>query len=115
VTARHIHTIMTQGYARFETQHRRKDGQLLDIEVSVIHRPYMGDEYFFVFLRDITEHKLTEAKLAEQVDDLRRWHDATIGREMRVLDLKHEVNELLGQTGQPPRYPSAESDDPQEK
>jgi hypothetical protein len=34
---------------------------------------------------------------------------------MRVLDLKHEVNELLIQAGQPLRYPSAESDDPQEK
>jgi PAS domain S-box-containing protein len=66
-------------------------------------------------LEDITERKQAEAKLTEQVEELRRWRDATIGREMRVLDLKHEVNELLGQTGQPPRYPSAESDDPQEK
>jgi hypothetical protein len=37
------------------------------------------------------------------------------GREMRILDLKHEVNELLGQTGQPPRYPSAESQDQPEE
>jgi len=27
---------------------------------------------------------------------------------MRTLELKHEVNELLGKSGQPPRYPSAE-------
>jgi len=66
-------------------------------------------------ISDITERKQAEAKLAEQVDDLRRWHDATIGREMRVLELKHEVNELLVQTGQPPRYHNAESDNQQEK
>ena len=78
-----------------------------------VYSPAKG--YFVAVFDVITERKLAEAKLAEQVDDLRRWHDATIGREMRVLDLKHEVNELLGQTGQPPRYPSAESDDPQEK
>lgn len=34
-----------------------------------------------------------------------------IFRSMRILDLKHEVNELLGKSGQPPRYSSAESDE----
>lgn len=66
-------------------------------------------------LEDITERKRAESKLAEQIEELRRWHDVTSGREWRILDLKHEINELLGQAGQPPRYPSAESDDPQEK
>lgn len=66
-------------------------------------------------LEDITQRKRAESKLVEQVDELRRWHDATLGREMRTLELKREVNEMLGQAGQPPRYPSAESDDPQEK
>ena len=42
-------------------------------------------------------------------------NEAMSGREMRILDLKHEVNELLGQTGQPPRYPSAESQDQPEE
>jgi len=66
-------------------------------------------------LEDITKHKRAESKLVEQVEELRRWHDVTSGREGRILDLKHEINELLGSVGQPPRYPSAESDDPQEK
>ena len=58
--------------------------------------------------RDITERKQAEAQLNEQLDELRRWHRATLGREMRILDLKREVNELLAQAGQPPCYPSAE-------
>ena len=57
---------------------------------------------------DTTERVQAEARLAEQLEELRRWHDVTSGREGRVLDLKHEVNELLGQTGKNPRYPSAE-------
>jgi len=65
--------------------------------------------------QDITGRKKMEANLAEQVVELRRWYDTTLGRESRILDLKHEVNELLGQAGQPPRYPSAESEDQQEK
>jgi len=54
--------------------------------------------------------KQAEYKLAEQLEELRRWHDATLGREMRTIELKREVNELLSKAGQPPRYPSAETD-----
>ncbi len=57
-------------------------------------------------LSDITERKQTEARMEAQNEELRRWHQATLGREGRVLELKKEVNELLAQTGQPPRYPS---------
>ena len=65
--------------------------------------------------RTRAEREQAALELAEQLDELRRWHDSTMGRETRVLELKHEVNELLGQTGQPPRYPSAESQDPKEE
>lgn len=59
---------------------------------------------------DITERKRTEEKLAAQLDELRRWHDATLGREGRVLELKREVNTLLTEQGQPPRYSSVEEE-----
>jgi len=72
-------------------------------------------EHFVAVFNNITERKQAEIRLNEQVEELRRWHDVTLGREVRVLDLKHEVNELLSQTNQPLRYPSAESVDPQEK
>lgn len=55
----------------------------------------------------LEEHRRSETKLKEQVEELRRWHEATLGREQRVMDLKREVNELLVQTGKNPRYPSA--------
>jgi hypothetical protein len=58
---------------------------------------------------NITERKRTETKLAEQLNELQRWNDAMQGREERILTLKHEVNELLGQAGLPLHYPSAES------
>ena len=57
---------------------------------------------------DIIGRKRAEGQLNEQLDELRRWHAVTMGREARILDLKREVNELLARAGQPPRYPSAE-------
>jgi hypothetical protein len=50
--------------------------------------------------------------MVEQLEELRRWHAATVGRENRVLELKREVNELLAKAGQPPRYPSALGETP---
>lgn len=66
-------------------------------------------------LEDITARKQAESNLSEQLEELRRWHDTTLGREGRILELKHEVNDLLGQTGEHPRYPSAESPDSKEE
>jgi PAS domain S-box-containing protein len=63
-----------------------------------------GPGRFSTVFTDITESKRAEAKLAEQLDELRRWHNITMGRESRVLELKQEVNELLARAGQPPRY-----------
>lgn len=44
------------------------------------------------------------ATLVEQVDELRRWQAAMLGREDRIITIKQEVNALLYQLGQPPRY-----------
>jgi len=52
------------------------------------------------------ESEQREAKLRRSIDELRRWQQITLGREGRVLELKREVNELLGRLGEAPRYGS---------
>jgi PAS domain S-box-containing protein len=93
----------------------RKDG--LAVPVEYWSYPIESDGATIgsiVTFIDITQRKQAEAELAEQLEELRRWHDVTSGREARILELKHEVNELLGQTGKHSRYPSAESENPTE-
>jgi PAS domain S-box-containing protein len=56
-----IQDIITNGSGRFETRHRRKDGDIIDLEVSTIYSPN-NTGMFFVFLRDITERKKAEVE-----------------------------------------------------
>jgi hypothetical protein len=55
----------------------------------------------------MAERKRAEAQLIEQLDELRRWQQAMLNREGRILAMKKEINDLLAAHGQPPRYPSA--------
>ncbi|HZW26536.1 MAG TPA: PAS domain S-box protein [Gallionella sp.] len=54
----HMEMIVARGHDRFETRHRRKDGSLVDIEVSVT---FLAEpECMFVFCRDISQRKRDE-------------------------------------------------------
>jgi len=53
-------------------------------------------------LRD--EHKRADEEIRSQLDELRRWHEVMLDREERILELKHEVNEVLTRYNQPERY-----------
>lgn len=60
---------------------------------------------------DITELKKAEELLSAQLDELRRWNLATLGRENRIRELKAEINKLLLECGKEPIYKSVADDD----
>jgi hypothetical protein len=49
-------------------------------------------------------------ELAAANEELTRFNEAMVGRELRMAELKQEVNALCAQAGQPPRYGSASDD-----
>lgn len=61
-------------------------------------------EGLFLLSLDITERKHAEERIQGQLSELQRWHDVTLGREERIMSLKREVNRLLEQAGEQPRY-----------
>jgi len=58
--------------------------------------------------RDINAKKMAEKKIDTQIEELRRWHNITLGREDRILELKREVNQLLLEAGKPLHYASVQ-------
>lgn len=57
------------------------------------------------------ERARESTRLAASLAELKRWYEATLGRESRVLELKLEVNALLARLGEAPRYLQAGDDE----
>jgi PAS domain S-box-containing protein len=60
---------------------------------------------------DITERKQAEAELKRRIQELseanaelRRFTQASVGRELRMIEMKKEINELCARAGLPSRY-----------
>jgi len=53
---------------------------------------------------DITERKQMEADLRQNVEELELFNKLAVGREIKMIQLKEEINELLGQLGQSEKY-----------
>jgi len=61
----HFHLIMAQGEDRFESRLRRKDGSIIDVEVSAQYQPIDGGR-IVAFIRDITKRKQSEEELIKK-------------------------------------------------
>lgn len=55
-------------------------------------------------LRDITNRKEAEENLKTSNDELRRFNKYAVGRELRIIELKKEINSLCQAKGEPARY-----------
>ena len=59
-----------QGRQVFETRHRRRDGQIIDVEVSAAGVEIDGERVLFAASRDISERKRAERELIRAAAEL---------------------------------------------
>ena len=65
VLEKHLAWVRREGFDRFETEHRSKDGSRRDVMVSARMVNLRGRDYLLATFSDITELKDTERRLAE--------------------------------------------------
>jgi PAS domain S-box-containing protein len=53
-----------------------------------------GKRIFIHTIQDITKRKLVEEKLNQKIQDLEKWQKLTVGREIKMIELKKEISEL---------------------
>jgi len=63
--ASHARKVIAQGYDRFETRHRRKDGSVFNVDISVQYQP-SGEGFLVVFLRDDSVRKQAEQAVKDR-------------------------------------------------
>lgn len=67
--------------------------------------------YVVSLTRDISERRQAPEALRQKVEALRvsnaelaRFNRAMVGRELRMIEMKQEIDELCRRLGEPPRY-----------
>jgi PAS domain S-box-containing protein len=75
-TLRHIKEIKEKGSHRFKSRHRRKDGTIMDLDISANYLELEGGRVF-TFLRDITEQRSMEVALTESERKYRMLVEST--------------------------------------
>ncbi|WP_429148467.1 PAS domain-containing protein [Aeromonas rivipollensis] len=99
-------------HARFSALHH--GSQTLEVELYGRRVDYRGQPAVLGLLLDVTEREQVEQALTRQAMELRqqneeleRFNKVMVDRELAMLTLKHQINELSRQLGLPPPYPQA--------
>jgi PAS domain S-box-containing protein len=106
-------TIITDVFVRtingesctYEFRFKKQDNNILIWHVNTSPIYISGKiEGVVSFARDITDKKLVELALDKKMKELIHFNDITIGRELKMIELKKEINELLRNAGKPEKY-----------
>ena len=97
-----------------------KDAPILSMEIPIITKngeerwlmhncsPILDDNGKYIGRRgtnrDITKRKLAEEDLEKRYNELLLFNEVTVDREIKMIELKKEINELLEKSGKKPKY-----------
>ena len=85
-----------------------------DRPVQVTTMPFQNDEGEWLVAEvntDISKRKEAEEEKTKTMAETERMNKLMMGREKRVIEMKREVNALLGELGREPQYQSVLKDE----
>ena len=93
---------------RLEVTAKRKNGELFPAEIGISEVFLKDTKLFTAIVNDITERRRAEKELKERMEELEQFNRITMNRELRMIELKEEINTLLKQMGREEKYEIAE-------
>jgi len=90
----------------FENQFKRIDGEIIWVSINTkLLRDENGNKlYYEGFILDITERKENELTIKEKMEKLQWHYDVAINRELKMVELKKEINSLLEELNRDKKY-----------
>jgi len=80
------------------------DGKDYELTSTSLQNPDGSVDKVIEVVNDITERKRAEEKLKSRNKELEIFYDATVNRELQMIELKKEINELLEDKGEKLKY-----------
>ena len=87
---------------RFVSEAKALGGRWFDVYAFRLGGPQSSK--VALLFSNITERRRSEAALRESNEELVVFNLVAVGRELRMIELKQEINRLCAQTGQPARF-----------
>lgn len=84
----------------------RKDGSFFDVQLSasIVNDDNERPICMMTSFVDVTEDKKLREELKEKVDKLETYKESTVDREIKMVELKKEMNKLYEKLGEKPKY-----------
>ncbi len=100
-----IRQVLENGFGSFETEHRRKDGSILDLEFTARLIDYGGKQSILAIGRDIGERKRAEERLRESEEKYRLVVDnasegVAVVQDQMLKFVNTRVREITGRSEQ---------------
>lgn len=89
---------------RVEVTAKRKNGELFPVEIGISEVLLKDAKLFTAIINDITERRKAEKELQQRMEELERFNQITINRELKMIELKEKINSLLKQLGKEEMY-----------
>ena len=107
-------SILKKGKWEGELQYKNiKTGKIIDVQAQTFMiKDVLTDKpiFFANVSLDINDRKKTEEKLKQKLEELETFHEVAIDREIKMINLEKEVNELCKKLGENSRYDTSEYD-----